>query len=67
MIFVIGRILHYIQITIQKLLLFVQSWTALMRAARRGDDSLIVMLLSANADGDQKNEVSVCICCCCTC
>ncbi|XP_062523926.1 uncharacterized protein LOC134198527 isoform X2 [Corticium candelabrum] len=29
--------------------------TALMRAAFRGDDSLIVMLLSANADGNLKN------------
>ena len=38
-----------------------------MCAASQGDDSLIVMLLSANADGNLKDEVSVCICCCCMC
>ena len=38
-----------------------------MRAASGGYDSLIVMLLSANADGNLKNVVSVCICCCCMC
>ena len=48
-------------------LLLLQGWTALMCTADRGFDSLIVMLLSANADGNLKNEVSVCICCCCMC
>ena len=38
-----------------------------MRAAIHGDDSLIVMLLSANADGNLKDWVSVCICCCSMC
>ena len=38
-----------------------------MLAALRGYDSLIVMLLSANADGNLKADVSVCICCCCMC
>ena len=38
-----------------------------MSAASGGYDSLIVMLLSANADGNLKNVVSVCICCCCMC
>ena len=34
-----------------------------MRAAFNGYDSLIVMLLSANADGNLKDKwVSVCIC-----
>ena len=36
-----------------------------MIAAEHGYDSLIVMLLSANADGNLKDYVSVCICCCC--
>ena len=35
-----------------------------MYPAFHGDDSLIVMLLSANADGNLKDVVSVCICCC---
>ena len=48
-------------------LLLLQGWTALMFAAYHGYDSLIVMLLSANADGNLKNKVSVCICCCCMC
>ena len=48
-------------------LLLLQGETALMRAASRGYDSLIVMLLSANADGNLKNVVSVCICCCGMC
>ena len=38
-----------------------------MRAASRGYDSLIVMLLSANVDGNLKDWVSVCISCCCMC
>ena len=38
-----------------------------MCAAIHDYDSLIVMLLSANADGNLKNVVSVCICCCCMC
>ena len=45
-------------------LLLLQGVTALMWAAFHGYDSLIVMLLSANADGNLKAEVSVCICCC---
>ena len=35
-----------------------------MSAARHCYDSLIVMLISANADGNLKDKVSVCICCC---
>ena len=38
-----------------------------MCAAFYGYDSLIDMLLSANADGNLKDKVSVCICCCCMC
>ena len=45
----------------------LQGRTALMWAAICGYDSLIVMLLSANADGNLKDKVSVCICCCCMC
>ena len=41
--------------------------TALMSAAFDGYESLIDMLLSANAEVDLKDEVSVCICCCCMC
>ena len=48
-------------------LLLLQGLTALMLTAHRGDDSLIVMLLSANADGNLNTKVSVCICCCCMC
>ena len=48
-------------------LLLLQGRSALLKAAIHCHDSLIVMLLSANADGNQKDEVSVCICCCCMC
>ena len=48
-------------------LLLLQGRSALLKAAACGYDSLIDMLLSANADGNLKDEVRVCISYCCMC